>query len=361
MLQSYVRLHRLPLLGKYAFFIKSPRHLHSKQGDSDYMAGLKVLLMGASLETKNMGVSALAVGAMQSFCASNPSGSITLLDYAKKDKIYSLTLQDCAARVQLLSIRFSWKFFLKNNIAYLIGLAWLAKLLPRKRYGRALIENNLVLKQIEKADFITALSGGDSFSDIYGMRRLLYGALPQILVITMEKPLVLLPQTVGPFTSTFAKTISRFILSRAALVYMRDHDSMEDVLVCLGTSVRKDRFRFGYDMGFALQPTEPKEGQYSGRKEAMGRPLIGLNVSGLLYRGGYSGDNMFGLQIDYPRLVEDVIDIFIEKKNASVILVPHVFGDDENGESDIRACKSIYEKLQCRHRNRLFLVEGNYD
>lgn len=34
-------------------------------------------------------------------------------------------------------------------------------------------------------------------------------------------------------------------------------------------------------------------------KSARG-PLIGFNLSGLLFKGGYIGGNMFDLKIDYP-------------------------------------------------------------
>ena len=37
------------------------------------------------------------------------------------------------------------------------------------------------------------------------------------------------------------------------------------------------------------------------------RPLVGLNISGLLMIGGYSGSNMFGLGVDYATLVESLI------------------------------------------------------
>ncbi|MBI5828086.1 MAG: HlyC/CorC family transporter, partial [Chloroflexi bacterium] len=39
---------------------------------------------------------------------------------------------------------------------------------------------------------------------------------------------------------------------------------------------------------------------------------VGLNVSGLLYMGGYNQSNMFGLQTEYPRLVHALLDELIQ-------------------------------------------------
>ena len=38
--------------------------------------------------------------------------------------------------------------------------------------------------------------------------------------------------------------------------------------------------------------------QFSDKKK------IGINISGLLYKGGFHTENQFGLSIDYPALVE---------------------------------------------------------
>ncbi len=37
---------------------------------------------------------------------------------------------------------------------------------------------------------------------------------------------------------------------------------------------------------------------------------VGLNVSALLWYGGYTRNNQFGLKVDYPLLIHSVIDYF---------------------------------------------------
>lgn len=322
---------------------------------------MKVLLTGASLETRNMGVSALAVGAVQSYYAAEPSGHIALLDYSKQEKAYTLPLKGGPVNVSLLPIRFSWKLYLRDNIISLIGLACLCNILPFEMLRRSIKERNPILRQILCTDIIAALSGGDSFSDIYGLRNLIYVSLPQILALTMKKPLILLPQTVGPFKGAMARKIAGYVLSRATLVYTRDRSSMGDIMNCLGPNANPDRFRFCYDVGFALHPVELKDRQKEVWKEVPERPLVGFNVSGLLYKGGYGGNTLFGLKVDYPQLVEDIIEYLIERKGVSVLLVPHVFGESDKGDADTPVCRMLLEKLQPRYGQRLSLAAGCYD
>jgi len=94
-------------------------------------------------------------------------------------------------------------------------------------------------------------------------------------------------------------------------------------------------------------------------QRAEGLPVVGLNISGLLYRGGYTGNNMFGLKIDYKEFIRDLIDFLIKKKNAAVMLVPHVFGTD--GESDSVICEEVYASLKGHYNGRLLIAKGQYN
>jgi len=159
---------------------------------------LTVGLIGASFVTKNLGVAALACGTAASVFHSYPNARLFLIDYSIEPATYKVKHPGGIAMVELVNIRFSKQFYLRNNIAYLLILALCIKILPSCRWRTRLLRQNIVLKAIHEADIIGAIAGGDSFSDIYGLRRLIYVALPQILVQLLEKPLVLLPQTLGP-------------------------------------------------------------------------------------------------------------------------------------------------------------------
>lgn len=317
-------------------------------------------LLGASFGTNNFGVAALACGAATSVLHSYPRARLFFLDYSKEPAVYRIIHPGGLTSVELINIRFSKRFYLPNNIAYLIVLALFLRLLPPCDWRTGLLRQNHVLNALHEADFIGSIAGGDSFSDIYGIGRLTYVALPQILVLLLGKPLVLLPQTLGPFGGAFAKMIARYILRRAHLVYSRDNENSSTVYELLGGNHRQ--LNFCYDMGFGLEPCirEDRIPHWLAERPS-GSPLIGLNVSGLLYVGGYTRDNMFGLKTDYRRLIHELISYFVEKQNARVMLVPHVSGSADDGESDVMACREIYREIVPGVREHLHLLEEEYD
>ena len=321
---------------------------------------LTVGLIGASFVTKNLGVAALACGTAASVFHSYPNARLFLIDYSIEPATYKVKHPGGIAMVELVNIRFSKQFYLRNNIAYLLILALCIKILPSCRWRTRLLRQNIVLKAIHEADIIGAIAGGDSFSDIYGLRRLIYVALPQILVQLLEKPLVLLPQTLGPFKSALAKAIARSIVRHSSIVYTRDPSGLEAVRELAGRD--HGRLSFAYDMGFALEPhirTERIPAWMAEYDKSI--PLVGLNVSGLLYIGGYTHRNMFGVKADYRKLIHDLIDLLIRKRCAHVMLVPHVLGTGEDIESDVTACRNIYIDTPNHLQGSLHVLEGEYD
>jgi polysaccharide pyruvyl transferase WcaK-like protein len=88
---------------------------------------------------------------------------------------------------------------------------------------------------------------------------------------------------------------------------------------------------------------------------------VGLNISGLLSMGGYSRANMFGLRIDYLDLMRAVIERFLEEHQVYLILVPHVYGEGQNSESDALACEKLFAEFQPKYPQRITRVVGKYN
>ncbi|MBI2400688.1 MAG: hypothetical protein HYV23_06500, partial [Deltaproteobacteria bacterium] len=139
----------------------------------------KVLLLGVSFNTRNMGVGALAAGAIKCIRHSHPGSDIKLLDYGKMPETHTLKIAGKDELIELINLRFSKKLFLANNVALLIMLAAMARFLPFKSVRRWIIGSNPYLREIDEADMAASIAGGDSFSDIYGLSRFFYVALPQ--------------------------------------------------------------------------------------------------------------------------------------------------------------------------------------
>jgi colanic acid/amylovoran biosynthesis protein len=321
----------------------------------------KICLLGASFGATNMGVNALTAGTLKAFYERYPDGDLFLLDYGKEEVMYQFQICDRIVPVQLINIRFSKKFYLKNNVAFLIVFAMLVRCIPFHQIRKRMVIKNYWISRIAEADIVASMAGGDSFSDIYGLGRFIYVALPQLLALLMGKKLVLLPQTIGPFHGKFATYAAKFILKRANIIYSRDYDGIEVVRNLLGQrSDSSCKLRFCNDVGFVLDPVKSRnKGLDLSDQREKGIPVIGLNISGLLYMGGYTGNNMFGLKIDYKEFIRDLIDFMIKKKNAAVMLVPHVFGT--HAESDAVVCEDVYASMKGQFDGRLLMARGEYN
>lgn len=314
----------------------------------------KVIILGAAYGTGNMGVDALLSGTIASVLHADPETEIVLLDFSHEPRIHRVPGPQGEVEVRLENLRFSWKLWLRNNGFRLLALALLMRILPLPFLRRRIMAAHPALETIGDCKMALSLAGGDSFSDIYGFRRLLYVCLPQFIVLAMGRPLVLLPQTLGPFKAGWARWLGRRVMTGAVKVYSRDQASLALGREMLGGDPA--HLAYSQDMAFALEPRAPRSGlpDWLGCGE---RPLVGLNVSGLLFMGGYNRDNMFGLQGDYPELMRSLIRYFTREVGTDVVLVTHVTG----WEGDEKACAKLYEELESECAGRLHLADSKYD
>ena len=315
----------------------------------------KVLVLGAKYGTGNMGVDALLSGSIASVLHADSKTEIVLLDFSHEARTHRVPGPQGEVEVRQENLRFSWKLWLKNNGFRLLVLALLMRALPIPAFRRRVLATHPALEVIGDSTVALSLAGGDSFSDIYGFRRLLYVCLPQFIVLALGCPLVLLPQTLGPFKAGWAKWMGRRVMRGAIKVYSRDLASLELGREMLGENA--NHLAYSQDMAFALVPRAPEGGlpEWVTRRE---RPLVGLNVSGLLYMGGYDHCNMFGLRGDYVELMRQIVRSFTGPGQSDVVLVTHVTG---NWEGDNKACADLYEELHAECGGRLHLADPAYD
>lgn len=89
---------------------------------------------------------------------------------------------------------------------------------------------------------------------------------------------------------------------------------------------------------------------------ADGPVRVGINVSGLLMNGGYSGANMFGLSVDYADLMRRIVTRFATEVNCEVHLVAHVISDVMPIEDDWRVSESLVKNLADVAKDRIVLA-----
>jgi polysaccharide pyruvyl transferase WcaK-like protein len=329
----------------------------------DKKRNVKICLLGASFDTGNLGVSALAESSIKLILNRWPDAEIILLGSGYVPMEYNLSILGKGICVRTVPIRFSKNIFLPYHFLWFAFYASVAKLLPKSMLKDALVNRNPYFQILYEANLVADITGGDSFSDIYGFRRFFLGYLEKWPVIFLGKKLVLLPQTYGPFKKRITKMMARCILKRASLIYSRDRAGIEYVNALLNNR-QNGKVRFAPDVAFILDSREPKHIDISPLKTIKTKnvTLVGLNVSGLLYNGGYTKNNMFGLKTDYRQMINAVIDLLMNHGNTVVLLVPHVFPPPElEVESDPQACLAVYESASQKYKDRMFLIRDQYN
>lgn len=185
-----------------------------------------------------------------------------------------------------------------------------------------------------RADLVIDIGAGDSFADIYTASRLNRMFALKFITHLAFTPLVLAPQTVGPFTKPVSRLLANLSMRLCAVVATRDRLST-DAARAMG--VKRDIIEAS-DLALLL-PYDPPAPRQPGSPAR-----VGINVSGLLMGGGYTGQNEFGLEMDYPGLIHDLIRHFQgHPDGCEVHLVPHVIVPDGNMslEDDYRACAAL--------------------
>ena len=307
-------------------------------------------VLGAGYGTGNMGVAALASGTITVLARFFPGAAISLIDYAASPAQFRVSVDGRDLSVPLFPIRFLRG--LLNNVFFLVLASLFARICPPLR--AFLASRSDVFNLLSRSHAVLALNGGDSFADIYGLKRLVYVSAPIWLARAVGRPVILLPQTYGPFSSFAGRSIARSVLRSAASIFSRDQEGIRAVQSLLPGSVPV----FAHDMAFNLMPRPPAPDVLDPFQHFLGSsPLIGINVSGLLASGGYSGGNMFGLSVDYASLLRHIVSDLADLAPAhKFVLVPHVFGSDSR-ENDISASRSLFQSLPNSLQTRVFCLE----
>jgi len=180
-------------------------------------------------------------------------------------------------------------------------------------------------------------------------------------VLALGKKLVLLPQTYGPYNAKISQFFAGFILRRADRILSRDRAGLEMVRCFLGRSTRQSTVKFCPDVAFMLDPMPPENPTELALKLNSDHPLIGFNVNGLLYNGGYTRDNMFRLALNYKSFAQSLTRRILENTAAHILLVPHTFAPDGDVESDPAACREIRELMASEYGDRIHVLSGDRD
>ena len=198
---------------------------------------------------------------------------------------------------------------------------------------RSLLSPSGFWAEIGKLDCLLDIGAGDSFADIYGAKRFVFMWLTKELAYLRGTPLLMCPQTIGPFTRQPYKALAAHAMRKAFAVVARDPESLDAIRVISPAARAVQSVDVAFRLPFAAKVLET------------GVVNVGVNVSGLLFNGGYGGDNEYGLQVDYRQLMRRFIAGQIARPGVRVHLVTHVISDWIPADDDGRVADLLKQEF----------------
>lgn len=187
-------------------------------------------------------------------------------------------------------------------------------------------------KIVDNTSLVAAINGGDGFADIYG-RELFYKRLPGITFAMENKlPLIMLPQTIGPFEDKECFQLATNILKYASHVYVRDNCFIEKL-----KEMRVD-YEVSNDLSYYMRP-EPWSICINTKN------AVGINVSGLAWDNHFH--SLSGQFTTYPHLIRQIVEMF-RNEGKTVYLIPHSYNyyRPELNNDDLKASRELYNQLE---------------
>lgn len=184
---------------------------------------------------------------------------------------------------------------------------------------------NTLLKEIESADYIWDMSNGEGFNDGNGVKSYILSMLNKKLVLNKNKPLILMPQSIGPFDSKIREKYARKVIESAREVFVLDgysKDYIEQDLRCIR------RVNVLPDLSYYY---EEKQRELVHENNKKNRITVGINISSKLDKE----------LITYKSMIMDIIDELLKDSRIDILLIPYEEVYSEESHEDYRFCNSI--------------------
>lgn len=154
-----------------------------------------------------------------------------------------------------------------------------------------------------------------------------------------RKPIVVFPNSVGPFRTRLGRFMAKISLSNVDLILLREPDSyllLKDLEIKTPTLITSD-------VVILLEADGTKTSQ------PLGRPAIGISP------GIYAISLPSNAQREYVVAHSKVLDYLIEKYDFNVFFLPH----EVSGSSydDLRFCKAILQNMTHKDKGKIIVTE----
>lgn len=170
-------------------------------------------------------------------------------------------------------------------------------------------------RAIEACDVVIDMTEGDSFSDIYGDYLFFGRTNVKKYVEKLGIPLILGPQTYGPYSSPESEMAAREVIENARLVMTRDVQSREFLKGKMGMEAQ-----LSSDLAFFLPA-----GQW--QCPETDKIKVGINASDLLASHAEMKERKFKISVDYPQYLEKLVQRLLQMGKYEIFLISHVDDD----------------------------------
>lgn len=195
----------------------------------------------------------------------------------------------------------------------------------------SILPNKYKTRRLLGCDLIFDLAEGDSFTDIYGDKRFFRILNSKRFFNLIGTRQVLLPQTIGPFVSKVNEDKAFRIMGKLEKIISRDKKSFEYTAKFLPHEKTMESIDVAFYLPFKKVVFAPNYVH------------VGINISGLLWNGGYTKNNQFSLKSDYRKLIENIIAYFSEQENVMIHLVSHVISETIPIEDDYAIAAQFHQ------------------
>ena len=279
---------------------------------------IKILLTGASCSI-NKGAAAMVVSTAKMLREFIPDAKFTMLS-----KFSELDCKQCEAySIEVVDYKPQRSNQLKMSFCLFRCALW-SILLKYLHLNVNTLINEKVLQEYAKSDIIIDLSG-DTLNGGLAWSIVSLGTI--LLGISIGKPVVVYPQSIGPFTKS-AEFLARFTLNKVKFIAARE-EITRNYLKEIG--VDKVPVYLTADIAFLLQPPSHERVCEMLLKEGINennRPIIGISISQSI--AGYSkSKNPEETRNSYVIIMAKAVDYLTDALDATVVFVPHVIGPGE--------------------------------
>lgn len=245
--------------------------------------------------------------------------------------------------------------FIIQIIKFSIILLLLSVKLPQKLVLKLLLDSEefKTFSTLYNSDIIISKGGSFIYTENNLRSFLIFLRLlfPFVLLRKMNKKVIILGQSIGPFKYKTSNLIFKYVLSACDKVYLREKYSIK-YLNNLIHKKDKTKICFSPDFAFFIKIVPKEEKDKNSKNNLIGITARPFNFPDLNNQKQQKWNN-------YIETFVNCIEYFVQKKKYDVLLVPQVISEFTT-DNDLVALNQIYEKLSLSCKHKVKFLKDNF-